>query len=120
VKIPDDVDILITHGPPSGILDMTSSGQHAGCSQLVDEVMNRVRPRVHIFGHIHETYGIEKRDEIVFVNASTCTYNYKPTNPPVEFIIPIIVSTGDTEEAVKAPKVTILNQGEKSKGCTTH
>jgi hypothetical protein len=57
-KIPDDVDILITHGPPHGILDyVPRSKEHCGCEELLKVVKERVKPRLHIFGHIHETYG---------------------------------------------------------------
>ncbi|MCJ1246322.1 hypothetical protein MMC30_003529 [Trapelia coarctata] len=47
------VDIMLTHGPPHGILDFTFSGQSAGCENLMTAV-KRVRPRMHVFGHIHE------------------------------------------------------------------
>jgi hypothetical protein len=50
------VDIVITHGPPKGIMDYTDSRQRAGCSKLF-EAIARVRPRLHCFGHIHEAWG---------------------------------------------------------------
>ncbi|MDH3648610.1 MAG: metallophosphatase domain-containing protein [Saprospiraceae bacterium] len=68
-RIPDDVDILITHGPPLGILDETSLGHHVGCQDLLNS-LSRVRPRLHLFGHIHESYGVLERDGTTFVNAS--------------------------------------------------
>ncbi len=58
--IPDNVDILITHGPPKGILDMAENGYLCGCPHLRHEVLTRVQPRLHVFGHIHEAYGIHK------------------------------------------------------------
>ena len=45
--------------------------------------MRRVRPRLHVFGHIHEGYGREEADGTLFVNASTCDEDYRPVNPPV-------------------------------------
>ncbi|KAJ0414396.1 ser/Thr protein phosphatase family protein [Aspergillus carlsbadensis] len=51
-----DVDVLITHGPPKGIMDMTYSGGRAGCPALFETVA-RSRPRLHCFGHIHEGWG---------------------------------------------------------------
>ncbi|MCJ1407989.1 hypothetical protein MMC19_002061 [Ptychographa xylographoides] len=53
------IDILLTHGPPYGILDETSHGDNAGCENLLAAV-GRCRPRVHCFGHIHEGYGAER------------------------------------------------------------
>ena len=68
-KIPDDTDILITHGPPAGILDRTTRGEPVGCRDLFDRVM-AVRPRLHVFGHIHEAAGRADVDGMTFVNAS--------------------------------------------------
>ncbi|KAL3481770.1 Metallo-dependent phosphatase-like protein [Aspergillus californicus] len=51
-----DTDIVITHGPPRGIMDTTYSGERAGCPRLF-EAIARVRPRMHCFGHIHEGWG---------------------------------------------------------------
>ncbi len=80
--IPDGVDVLLTHGPPHGILDRCFDGREVGCEALREAVF-RVRPRVHVFGHIHEAYGEEVIEGIRFVNASTCTLAYQPTNPPI-------------------------------------
>lgn len=55
--IPSDTDVLITHGPPHGILDKNYEGQPCGCEELLKAVQERVKPRLHIFGHIHEGYG---------------------------------------------------------------
>ncbi|KIM31767.1 hypothetical protein M408DRAFT_327204 [Serendipita vermifera MAFF 305830] len=55
-QIPEDVDILLTHGPPRGILDLTSRGVLAGCAALKSRV-EQLRPAIHIFGHIHEDRG---------------------------------------------------------------
>lgn len=81
-RIPDDTDVLVTHGPPRGILDRIHSGLEVGCDDLRAAVA-RVRPTVHVFGHIHEAYGELERDGTRFVNASTCTLRYEPTQPPI-------------------------------------
>ncbi|KAI0537948.1 Metallo-dependent phosphatase [Xylaria digitata] len=52
--IPDDTDILITHGPPRAHLDLTT----LGCPHLLRELW-RVHPTLHVFGHVHEGYGHE-------------------------------------------------------------
>lgn len=67
--IPDDVDILVTHCPPSGILDRSGSDISAGCEDLLERVLE-VRPRLHVFGHMHPSHGVIERDGTTFVNAS--------------------------------------------------
>jgi len=81
--IPDDTDVLITHGPPHGILDLCSHGVRGGCEELLADVVNRVRPKVHVFGHIHEARALYETDSVLFINASTCTLAYDPTNKPI-------------------------------------
>jgi Icc-related predicted phosphoesterase len=50
---------------------------------LYNKVLN-IKPKLHIFGHIHEGYGIKEQDGITFINASTCTLGYNPTNKPIQ------------------------------------
>jgi Icc-related predicted phosphoesterase len=54
--IPEDTDILITHGPPMNVLDLAYKGssvlEFCGCSALRKRVLN-IEPRLHLFGHIH-------------------------------------------------------------------
>ncbi len=87
--IPRDTDVLLTHGPPHGILDVTFGGEdtRAGCPYLLAAVQERAaRLQVHLFGHIHEGYGQERRGGTLFVNASTCDRErYAPVQPPIEF-----------------------------------
>lgn len=80
--IPDGTDVLITHGPPRGILDRTVTLDDVGCLEL-RRVVERIAPRLHIFGHIHEGYGQTVVGETTFVNAATCNLFYRPVNPPV-------------------------------------
>lgn len=88
-KIPDNTDILITHGPPYGHGDLCKTGERAGCVDLLNEVQNRIKPLYHIFGHIHEGYGITTDGHTQFVNASICTIRYRPDNPPIIFDLPV-------------------------------
>jgi predicted phosphohydrolase len=81
--IPDGLDVLVTHGPPHGILDVSGlTGGHVGCEELRAAV-ERVRPRLHVFGHIHHGYGVLDWNGTRFVNACTCNESYQPLNPPV-------------------------------------
>jgi Icc-related predicted phosphoesterase len=70
-EIPKDTDILITHGPPYGILDFSAGSElHAGCRELFDAVL-RVRPKLHLFGHVHGARGIFQTNDTTFVNAAS-------------------------------------------------
>lgn len=89
--IPHDTDILITHYPPYGILDgipqedgsLFHVGSHAlyNCSEYIENL------KLHIFGHIHEGYGIEERflsnTMVKSINASIVNEYYKPVNKPI-------------------------------------
>jgi Icc-related predicted phosphoesterase len=81
-QIPPGTDILITHGPPFGIGDRVWSGEQVGCEDLLAAV-ERLRPRLHIFGHIHEGYGTLVQGDIQFINASCCNRYTMPVNPPI-------------------------------------
>jgi Icc-related predicted phosphoesterase len=82
--IPEGIDVLITHGPPYGNGDLTTRGDQAGCRDLL-EVVERIKPGVHIFGHIHEGYGITSNGVTTFINASSCDHLYRSVNPPVVY-----------------------------------
>lgn len=69
-RIPAGLDILITHGPPLGILDHgPGSERHEGCPELREAVF-KAKPRVHVFGHVHAGYGTLRTPDTIFVNAS--------------------------------------------------
>jgi Icc-related predicted phosphoesterase len=88
--IPPDTDVLITHGPPQGILDKTFGGDdtRVGCPYLLAAVRNLPRAQVHLFGHIHEAYGEERHGKTLFVNAATCDRErYAPVQPPIAFAV---------------------------------
>ncbi len=77
--IPEGIDVLITHGPPHGILDQNLEGHHCGCERM-PAAIQRVKPKVHIFGHIHHCYGQVEIDGVRYVNAASCGEDYKATN----------------------------------------
>lgn len=87
-SIPSDTDVLITHGPPYGILDVTkdyfnSPNHSVGCELLRQEVADRLLLKLHCFGHIHHSYGQVKVDNTLFVNAAICDESYQPTRDPI-------------------------------------
>ncbi|KKM25634.1 hypothetical protein LCGC14_1593060, partial [marine sediment metagenome] len=83
-SIPDNLDVLITHSPPYDILDEVPIGvnPHVGCFDLLKTVKKK-KPKYHIFGHIHNAYGIEKIEETTFVNCSVMDEGYYIVNKPV-------------------------------------
>mmetsp|Transcript_20530 Transcript_20530/g.27059 ORF Transcript_20530/g.27059 Transcript_20530/m.27059 type:complete len:424 (-) Transcript_20530:80-1351(-) len=86
-RIPEDVDILVTHIPPEGVLDLAFDFEadrrgpcpdcrrchrkyaHWGSESLAKRV-RAVRPRVHVFGHVHDSHGYLKRNGTLYVNAA--------------------------------------------------
>lgn len=83
-KIPEGLDILITHGPPAQILDQSVPGksEHCGCEELLVAI-KRTRPRIHVFGHIHGGYGKHRTTfDTVCYNASVVDEAYRLRNSP--------------------------------------
>ena len=76
--IPEGIDILLTHGPPAGILDITTQGKAVGCEDLM-QTIQKIRPRLHVFGHIHEAHGRVETEHTLFLNASLMDIRYQPT-----------------------------------------
>jgi Icc-related predicted phosphoesterase len=69
-QIPENTDVLVTHGPPFGMLDSPPDAEfHSGCRELLKAVV-RVRPKLHVFGHVHGAHGILQTDKTTFVNAA--------------------------------------------------
>jgi len=81
--IPNDIDILVTHGPPFGILDCTREGITAGSKTLLKRVNELKNLKYHIFGHIHEAYGIKTVNNKTFINTSLLNERYSLVNNPV-------------------------------------
>jgi len=93
-KIPVHTDILITHGPPMGILDQSipNYSDHVGDQEIADMLHaddGRLTPKHHIFGHIHGSYGVrvDSLSKTVFHNVAVCDEAYQPVNAPQEFEI---------------------------------
>lgn len=97
--IPDDVDILVTHSPPFKVLDAVDRWdgfiEHVGSIALEKVLSERIRPKLHVYGHIHEGYGqirpiLEPFGLLgypIFVNASIMDEHYKPVNKPIRVIL---------------------------------
>lgn len=77
--IPDDTNVLITHGPILGVGDMTIRGEHVGCPRLGREVLRLQDLQLHVFGHIHYAHGMYTRNGVTHVNAAICDERYRPT-----------------------------------------
>ena len=96
--IPEDTDILVTHGPPRGYGDkvyrgvihdemmdqMLSEYERVGCYDL-KKAVERVKPKYHIFGHIHSGYGTYKNKDTTFINASIVNERYENVHTPIIF-----------------------------------
>lgn len=92
--IPDDIDILLLHGPPYGYGDevrqrVTRSNEeewpgleHVGSPSLLQRILE-VKPKLVVAGHIHSGYGVYEIGETIFVNASHCDEQYQPVNTPI-------------------------------------
>jgi len=83
-NIPEDTDIVVSHGPPKGLLDLSydRSGtlESCGCRSLRNHILNRVKPKYCLFGHIHNTEDIINAGtvklsgyETIFSNGSVIT-----------------------------------------------
>ncbi len=77
-RIPVGIDVLVTHSPPRGIGDRIADTNRAGCEQLRDRVAV-VRPRLHLFGHIHQDGGSWTDHGTVFANVTTWECERAPT-----------------------------------------
>ncbi|VDN07916.1 unnamed protein product [Thelazia callipaeda] len=99
-RIPSKVDVLITHTPPLGKTIPSSSttnylywnkcdGVLAGCADLLNTVEKRVRPKYHVFGHIHQMHGATTNGYTTFINASICDHKLRIEYDPIIFDIPL-------------------------------
>jgi Icc-related predicted phosphoesterase len=95
--IPTGIDLLVTHGPPHGIRDGvptfdedaypsddSMTVRHVGCEELLKAV-ERIKPKVHVFGHVHSGHGRVERDGTTFINASVMNESYDPQWKPYVF-----------------------------------
>jgi len=83
--IPDNTDILITHGPPFGYLDIPGGQSiRVGCEMLRYRV-DEIKPKIHVFGHIHGSSGYYFNGHTHFFNASVLNERYSYANKPFHF-----------------------------------
>lgn len=82
-KIPEDTDILITHGPAYGYVDrVIGRPEHLGCSDLRVKVED-IKPKMHVCGHIHTGYGYICNEHTHFFNAAVLNESYNFTQKPI-------------------------------------
>jgi len=88
-EIPSDTDVLITHGPAYGLLDATPSGQRVGCELLYKKVV-QLKPKIHVSGHIHHSYGEKYFNDTTFLNASVLNEQYQYQNKPISLEFDVV------------------------------
>lgn len=82
--IPDDTDILISHGPPYGLLDKTTKKKFVGSRSLFSLINKLKSPKLIVWGHIHEAYGHQwSKSGCQLINCSHVDENYEPVNEPM-------------------------------------
>jgi Icc-related predicted phosphoesterase len=84
--IPNDITVLVTHGPPYGILDTVKTHypiENLGCEELANKISELKQLKIHCFGHIHDSYGVFDNGMVKYINASICNEDYKPFNKPI-------------------------------------
>jgi Icc-related predicted phosphoesterase len=82
-RIPHGLDVLITHGPPAGLGDRSGMSERAGCADLRARV-REVKPRLHMFGHIHQDGGVWRDGATVFANITTWECERAPTEIDID------------------------------------
>lgn len=102
-KIPEDTEILVTHGPPLGFGDecknmFSPKGERAGCANLLKTIREVVKPKLHVFGHIHEDIGMWSDEQTVYIQAATCDLRYKPINPVLFYDLPKKVDDDEDDD----------------------
>ena len=83
--IPKDTDILITHGPPQGHLDVSGppyNEPNLGC-ELLRVKVDEQPPKIHVFGHIHGSWGYKFHNGTHFINAAVLNEGYEVVNKPL-------------------------------------
>ena len=79
-NIPENTDVLITHTPPLGILDLDDSINY-GSEELLSRITT-VQPRLHLFGHIHARHGIKILNGITYSNGAIMNVDYSNLRKP--------------------------------------
>lgn len=81
-QIPEDTDVLITHGPPKGFGDINRRDERFGDEDLLTRVLE-VKPQIHCYGHAHHGYGEYFFEGIHFINAAVLNEAYMLQNKPI-------------------------------------
>lgn len=84
--IPKDTDVLITHGPPQLVLDRNFLNDPLGCPHLFKAV-EEIKPKLHLFGHVHESAGAMENNHTLFINAATCVADLEIEGNKIEYKI---------------------------------
>ena len=79
-EIPVDIDILITHAPPFGIMDF--DGRRNYGSEVLLQKVSEISPKLHLFGHIHNAHGIQEMNGTIFSNGAIMNDNYRNLQTP--------------------------------------
>lgn len=86
-QIPDQTNVLITHGPSYQMLDRAPRGvfdyEHVGCELLTNRIWELPKLKAHLYGHIHFDHGQIEEYGLKFVNGAICNEQYKPDNLPI-------------------------------------
>lgn len=64
-----EIDLLVSHQPPYGVLDYDDHYGHYGSIRLLHKCL-KLKPKYHVFGHIHQSYGQREEEGITFINAA--------------------------------------------------
>ena len=115
----DGIDILVVHGPPLGRGDETTENGRAGCYDLLTTIQDKAKPRICVFGHIHEGYGTSYDGTTLYVNASSLDVDYQPVNRPIVIDIP----HGDKSQpplVVKPDNTKVTSKDEFQEFCDYH
>jgi hypothetical protein len=93
--IPEDTDILLTHGPAWGFVDrVVGDYEHLGCELLTERILE-VKPKIHLCGHIHSGYGHIENEGTHHINASILDERYAFTQKPIN--LELDMGTGEVE-----------------------
>lgn len=82
-QIPEWVDILVTHGPSFGVLDVNMQGMNCGCEMLKERLKQLKKLKIHAHGHLHEAYAIERVGNITVINCASVNIFHDPINKPI-------------------------------------
>lgn len=85
-RIPNDIDVLVCHGPLFGVLDKTDAGDLAGNEEMNDYV-EKIKPRLFLCGHIHEAYGEAQFKDTKCYNGAVLDERYQIKNKPHVILI---------------------------------